>query len=55
MKEFILPVVAVILNLALGARTGLSIFYVAASVILALTVLKAWRMRGANRPDGSER
>jgi len=48
MKQSILPVVAIIVNVALGARTGLKMFYVAAAVISALLILKWWRTRGEN-------
>lgn len=48
MRSFILPIVAIIANIGLGANLGLPIFYVAAAVIFALLVLKAWRTRGGS-------
>ncbi len=49
MKDFILPIVAIIVNVGLGANLHMPLFYVAAAVIFVLFVLKIARTRGGNK------
>lgn len=43
LSDLLLPVIVVAINILLGARTGLPVFYLSAGVITALYVARLWR------------